>query len=534
MTSGIWRISSVLLAGIFLFPVVAVVAMALSASGDAVSVLSRALPVYGITSLMLVSGCVLFGLSLALPLAWLMANYRFSGQRWLHRALLLPLAVPGYLLAAVYGDVIGYEGPVKQTLYALSFDVESMPQSAWQLGGRAACASLCLALVLFPYIYLLVRTALMSQPVGFRQAAYLMNHSRAQVFWRVVFPMARPAIALGVVVMMAEALSDYGVSSYFSLRTITTAGLDLWRDKAQHANAALLMSLLVPLSVLMLWQGRRSRERQLRYQAGNKPVDELPMLYGWRRFMTLFFGTMLVVIAFVIPVGRLIFWAVISESPTWSLPFLLAFICSLLASSSTTLLVIGLALVCVFDLKAVGNLTYRNPLRWLNLNRLLPSTLLGMGLLVPFLGLDAWHAASGGGNDEPWAGSILVLVLSYCMRFSALLLDRLQIRLSRLPSAMNHISQSMGYTPAQQVLWVYLPQVRHCLIVGIVLVFTESLRELNISLFLQPFEIETMATYVFRFIMDERLPLVATPALMLVAVGMIPLFGITRLMNMEG
>ncbi|AYC20218.1 Molybdenum transport system permease protein ModB [Dickeya dianthicola] len=535
MTSGIWRISSVLLAGMLLFPLVTIVGMALSAPGDAVSALWHVLPVYGMNSLMLVAGCVLFSLLFALPLAWLMSRYRFAGQVWLHRALLLPLAMPGYLLAAVYGDALGYEGPVKQTLYALSFDMDIVPQTFWQQALMVACASLCLALVLFPYVYLIVRTALMSQPVSLQQAARLMNQTRAQAFWRVVFPMTRPAIALGMVLMASEALGDYGISAYFSLQTITTAGLDLWRDKAQHGTAALLMSLLLPLVFLVWFQGRRSRARQLRYQksSGVCPQSQ-PVLRGWPLFLTILFGGALVVIAFVVPVGRLVCWAILSEAPTWSLPFLLAFTSSFVAATCATLLVIGLAVVCMFDFRAIGNPAYRNPLRWLNLNRLLPSTALGMGLLVPFLGGDAWRAAAGGVVDDPWAGSVLVLILAYCMRFSGLLIDRLQIRMSRLSGAMTHVSQSLGYTPALQVLWVYLPQLSHCLIVGVLLVFTESLRELNASLLLQPFEVETMATYVFRFMMDERLPLVASPALMLVGVGMIPLFGITRLMRMEG
>ncbi|QDX29132.1 iron ABC transporter permease [Dickeya poaceiphila] len=535
MTSGIWRISSVLLAGILLFPLVTMIGMALSTPGDAVLALWHVLPIYGRNSLMLVVGCVIFSLLFALPLAWLMSHYRFTGQVWLHRALLLPLAMPGYLLAAVYGDMLGYEGPVKQTLYALSFDVDIVPQTFWQQVWMVTCASLCLALVLFPYVYLLVRTALMSQSVNLRQAARLMNHTHAQVFWRVVFPMTRPAIALGVVLMASEALGDYGISAYFSLQTITTAGLDLWRDKAQHGTAALLMSLLLPLVFLIWFQARRCRARQLRYQKiGSVCPKDLPVLRGWQCFLTVLFGGALVVIAFVVPVGRLVGWSMLSEAPLCSLPFLLALTSSVMAAACATLMVIGLAIVCSFDFQATGNPAYRNPLRWLNINRLLPSTALGMGLLVPFLGLDAWRASTSGVVDDPWAGSVLVLILAYCMRFSCLLIDRLQIHISRLPRAMNHVSQSLGYTSLQQVLWVYLPQLRHCLIVGVLLVFTESLRELNASLLLQPFEVETIATYVFRFMMDERLPLVATPALMLVGVGMIPLFGITRLMRMEG
>ncbi|MGM3188446.1 ABC transporter permease [Musicola paradisiaca] len=534
MTSGIWRVSSSVLACMLLFPMGTVAVLAWFIPVDTMGILWRLFPAYGLNSVLLALGCMVFSLLFALPLSWGMARYRFIGQRWLHRGLLLPLAMPAYLLAAIYSGVLGYDGPVSYILQALKFDVDMPPLTVWQHFSPIIRSSLCLALVLFPSLYLLVRTALMTQHPNLHQTAQLMHHSPVRIFWRISLPLCRPAMLLGMVLVASESLGDYGVSAYFSLQTLTTAGLDLWRDKEQHAAAAAISAILLP-AILALWLlAQYSRTRQLRYQMNDRvKTASLPELSGWRRCGLMILGWGLVGIAFIIPVFCLLYWSVRAEVQTWNLSFLLAFTNSAMASTCSTLAMMALALLCIFDAQSIGNIAHRNPLRLLSINRLIPGTVLGMGVLVPFLGLDLWLSPSRSAGESLWAGSILVLIIAYCMRFSGLLIDRLQLRMRHIPSAVNDISRSMGYTPAQRVWWVYLPQVRYSLIVGVLLVFCEGLRELNIALLMQPFNVETMAAYVFRFIMDERLDLVASPALMVVGIGILPLLGLIRLVMME-
>ncbi|WP_304166041.1 ABC transporter permease subunit, partial [Lonsdalea britannica] len=271
MNLSIWRVSSGWLAGMLLLPVWAVAVLAVVEPGMSMASLWAMLPRYGINTLTIMAESAAISLLLALPFALIMAHYRFRGQRWLHLALLLPLAMPSYLLAAVYGELLEFGGPVRQTFYALSFASLSGWGFDWSPSLRQLSCSLCLALALFPYLYLLLRATLMSLPESVMQSGRLQCSSALRMFFRVRFPLVRPTLWLGLAVVALEAVSDYGAANYFSVPTLTTISMDFWRDKAQFGTAARMALVLLPLIVLLGAIARHGRLWQVRYQRPASP-----------------------------------------------------------------------------------------------------------------------------------------------------------------------------------------------------------------------------------------------------------------------
>ncbi|MFP1763614.1 ABC transporter permease [Lonsdalea quercina] len=532
MNLSIWRVSSGWLAGMLLFPVAAVAVLAVIEPGMSMASLWAMLPRYGGNTLTIMAESAAISLLLALPFALIMARYRFQGQRWLHLALLLPLAMPAYLLAAVYGELLEFGGPVRQTFYALSFASLSGWGLDWSPPLRQVICSVCLALSLFPYLYLLLRATLMSLPESVMQSGRLHCPSSLRLFFRVRFPLILPTLWLGLAVVALEAVSDYGAASYFSVPTLTTASLDFWRDKAQFGTAARMALVLLPLIVLLGAIARHGRLWQVRYQRPASPYPvERPEAPVWLRRITLSAGCGLVLLAFGVPLFWLARHWLTTKVTVWTLPLLLATINSALAASCATLILLGLAMIYLFDKRTADNPAFRHPLRWLGFNRVLPGSLAGMGVLVALMLIDSRGMPLAMGV---LSGSVLMLILVYSLRGASLIIAPVHQQLRQLPAGMNAMSRTLGYSTAQNVWLNVFPSVRGTLLVGALLVWSESLRELNASLLLQRVDVDTLSTYVFGFVESDQLAWAAAPAFLLVLLGVPPLFGLHRLLQREG
>ncbi|MEH2922637.1 ABC transporter permease [Samsonia erythrinae] len=535
MISGVWRVSSWLLAGLLLLAVATVFYPAFFASGLGVTQLWQAgLPAYLIHSTAIVVGSVLFSLLFGLPTAWFIAMYRFPGHRVLQWALCMPLAMPAFLLAFLYHDALRH------------FPLLLGEHEAWRdVHSAGVVASLCavslvLALVLYPYVYLLVREALIKQPASLIHAAHLLNQTRSQVWRRVCVPLARPAMACGGALVAAEALGDYGAASYLGIPTMTTTVLDIWQRQGDLGAAARLGVLILPVIFLLMFLVNRWRWKQQIYQSRlNASPLVPPTLTGWRGRMVRGYCWGIVCLSFIFPVLYLLFLALRHMMSVWDSAFLQAVMNSLLASVSTTVVITLMGLSFIFSTRTAKIQADQTPVKLLSLSFALPGAVLAVGLFTLLSlverGITLSASAAGGMSADAWlTGSLFILILAYGVKFGRLMLDSLERHMAAIPRSLDSAGLALGASPTSLWARVHIPLLRRSLFMGALLIFTESMKELNVSLVLRPVGIDTLATYVFRLTVSEPVISFAVPALLLVAIGLVPVFVLHRALNIKG
>ncbi|PWC09890.1 iron ABC transporter permease [Brenneria roseae subsp. americana] len=530
MISGVWRVSSWLLAGLLLLPLAAIFFQAFFAEGRGfVLIWQTGLPAYLLNSAVLVVGTVLLSLLIGLPAAWLMAMYRFPGQRMLRWALCLPLAMPAFLLAYLYAD-------------ALTFAASLRHLPIWPSDSAASLCGACviLALVLYPYLYLLARHAWVKQPASLIHSARLLKHSHSQVIWRVCLPIARPAMVTGAVLVAVEAFGDYGVASYLAIPTLTTTVLDIWQQQGDLGAAARIAVIILPVIFLLMFLAHAWRRKQQVYQARLQSEPLAPsVLRGWRSGLAQFYCWGLVCLAFIFPLLRLAFWAVMNFMQGWDMAFLHAIGNSLLASVLTTVLITLMALSFVFYTRTAGQSANQLPVRLVGLSYAIPGTVLAVGLFIPLILIDNGIGllAKSMGLSVPerlLSESLFILILAYSVKFGRLMLDGLEYSMAKIPESLDRTCLVLKCSAGERWSRVHIPLLSRSLLVGAVLIFTESMKELNVSLLLRPLHLETLATYVFRFTSGEQVASLALPALVLVVVGIVPVVGLSRVLNIKG
>ncbi|KFX22769.1 ABC transporter permease [Pectobacterium atrosepticum] len=540
MISGVWRVSSWLLAGLLLLPLATVFYQAFFADGLGFTQLWQlGLPSYLIHSAIIAIGTLFFSLLFGLPPAWFIAMYRFPGHRVLQWALCLSLAMPAFLLAYLYSDALRHlslwlrEGGLLITSPWGESHVAGLPVS---LG----CVSLILALVLYPYIYLLVREALVKQPASLIHSARLLNQTRTQVFRRLCLPIALPAIACGSALVVVETLGDYGAASYLGIPTMTTQVLDIWQGQGDLGAAARLGVLILPAIFMLMFLVNLWRRKQKIYQAqANSSLMVPPALSGWRSRAVRCYCWGVVCLSFLFPVLYLLFLAIRHMMSIGDMAFLHAVMNSLLASATATIIITLMALSFIFYTRTAGVFANQTPVRLVSLSFALPGAVLAVGLFTLLSlvdrGINSLASAAGlPGADALLVGSLFILMVAYSVKFGRLMLDSLEHSMDAIPRSLDSASLVLGASPLSRWSRLHIPLLRRSVFIGALLIFTESMKELNVSLLLRPFGIDTLATYVFRFTASEQVASLAFPALVLVAVGLIPVFWLNRALNIKG
>lgn len=503
---------------------------------------------YLLNSTLLVLGTVLLSLIFALPSAWIVANYHFFGQKTLQWLLCLPLAMPAYLIAYLYTDLLDYSGAFQGLLRTL-FGWHS-PQDYWFPQIRTLFgACFVLALVLYPYLFLLVRVALLEQSENLTHSAKLLGASPSQIFRKITFPLIRPAIAVGVALIAMETLGDFGTVSYFAVPTLVTAIYDSWlgfHDLGTASRIALVMLLMILLFISL---EQYSRRKQKSYQRGYEKKRALRPLTGWKLWLAQAWCWGLLSLAFFIPLGRLLFWAYHYFEQSWNLDFVQFAINSLKVSVVASLVTVLLALLLHFAHRLSDNRSYgksdgkNNGKFWQQSTRLslqfsslgygIPGTVLAIGLLSPLTFADhRLHALLKFFDLSPlglvFSGSMFALVFAYTVRFLAMAIGSLETSLGQISPSLDMASQTLGKNGFAMFRKIHIPLISKGIITAGLMVFIESMKELNASLLLRPFNFDTLATHVFTFTSDEQLERAALPAIVLVLVGLIPVIWLTR------
>ncbi|MCH7371535.1 iron ABC transporter permease [Aeromonas sp. MR16] len=533
--TGSW--ASALLLGL---PVLALVFSAFSADGELFSHLAdTVLSDYLANTAGLVLGVVGLSLLFGVPTAWLVAMCQVPGRRALQWALMLPMAMPSYIVAYVYTDLLDYSGPLQAGLRTL-FDWQS-PGDYWfpvirSLGG----AAWVLALVLFPYVYLLARASFLEQSVSLIHSSRLLGCTPWQSFRRLSLPLARPAIMVAISLVAMETLADFATVHFFAINTLTTAIYDTWLGYGSLATAAKLSCLMLLAVVLLIAVERGSRRRQQVFQ--KSMGHEQPLRYplkGMSRWLAGLWCWGLVLAGFALPFVILLDYGVRYFELSWTPEFVRFAGNSLLISTLTALLAMGIALLLGFFRRLDGSVRSLLPLRISAMGYAMPGTVLAIGVLVPLTALDfgindlaEWLGLQGPGLLL--TGTLTAIVFGYLVRFVAIAIGSVESSMGKIAPSLDMAARSLGQGTGGMLWRVHLPLVRRGLFAGTMLVFIESMKELPAALLLRPFNFETLATHVYQFVSDEMLERGALGAIVIVLVGLVPLIWINRSLDSQG
>ncbi len=529
-----WLIAAAIIAALVALPVFSVLYLALFPEENAwPHLISTVLPHYLENTFILMIGVGLLTFVMGTASAWLIAMYEFPGKRWLSWALLLPFAVPAYVVAYVYTDLLEYAGPVQSALRYI-FGWQSA-QDYWfpevrSMGG----AILMMSLALYPYVYMLARAAFLEQSVSLYQVARSLGQSPTGFLMRVSLPIARPAIAVGLALVLMETLNDFGTVDYFAVQTLTAGLYDTWLNMSNLGGAAQIATLMVAVVIMLVSLERYSRRKQKHYLSRN-PGEPIPpqRLTGWQAVAAVAITATPVLLGFVLPFGVLGYYASQYFSESWSREFVSyafnSFSLSALAALGTLLLGILLA----YSKRLNKGPAARTLIRVASLGYAVPGAVLAVGIIVPFAAfdnqIDDWTREHLGiSTGLLLSGSAFAVFFAYVVRFLAVAAGSVESSLDKVTHNMDMASRSLGHSYLSTLIQVHLPMIRRGAFTAMLVVFVDCMKELPATLILRPFNFETLATQVYQYASDELLEQSALSALVIVIVGLIPVILLDR------
>ena len=529
-----WTAAAAAVAALVALPLATIVYRAFDPADDTWSHLAATvLPIYVSNTLWLLVGVGAGTVVIGASTAWLVTMYRFPGRRILSWALLLPLAVPGYVLAFVVTDQLEYAGPVQAALRE-AFGWTS-PRDYWfpeirSLGG----AVIVLSLVLYPYVYLLARAAFVEQSFCVFEASRTLGRGPARTFFRVALPMARPGIAAGAALALMETLNEFGTVDFFAVPTFTAGIFDVWLNMDSPAGASQLAIALVVFTLALLAVERRARRRG-RVHATTTRVRGLPDYPLSRGAGAAAFAwcALPVLLGFVLPAGVLAGYAIEFHEAALEWEYLAFAANSLRLAAAAAVFTAALGLVLAYGVRLSRRPGMRSMAEAATVGYAVPGAVLAVGLLYPFGAIDnTIDAASrqlfGLSTGLLLSGTAAGLVLGYSARFMSLGFRTLDAGLERVTPSMEGVSRTLGSGPAATLWRIHLPLIRPSLLVAVLLVFVDTMKELPLTLLMRPFDFETLATFVYQLASDELLEECALGALTIVAAGILPVAVLSR------
>ncbi|GAC31473.1 ABC transporter permease [Paraglaciecola polaris] len=476
-------------------------------------------------------------LILGTGLAWLVARYEFSGRRTLQWLILLPMAMPAYILAYTYTGMLDVAGPLQTQLrdtFNWTYHDYWFPDVR-SLGG----AIVMLSLVLYPYVYMLARTAFSEQSASFYEASRSMGVSGFAYFRKVAFPLARPAILTGTALAMMEAFADYGTVQYFGISTFTTGIFRTWNGLGNAIGAAQLAAVLTSFVLVLLLIEKHSR-RRLRYfhQGQNQHSAKRLTLSPVQQLWTVLFCLLPVALGFIIPSVQLTFWAIERATSQVDEQFVNLIWNSFYLAASAAFIAVGLAILFAYAKRLRSHWLLNSQVQLASLGYAIPGTVIAIGAMLMLSAADdALNQLTEALFDTSvglvFSGTLVALLLAYSVRFLAVALHNVEAGLQRIKPSMDDAARAMGLSPFAVLQKVHIPLLRASVLSALLLVFVDVLKELPATLILRPFNFNTLAVRTFELASEERLQDAAVPAVAIVLVGLLPVVLLTRALELS-
>lgn len=479
-------------------------------------------------TLRLIVGVGLGVLVLGTGLAWLVTMYRFPGRAIFEWLLILPLAIPTYVIGFVFRAVFDYTGPVQTQLRATFGPHLWFPEVA-SYGG----VTVVMTLVLYPYVYLLARTAFLEQSASKLEAARALGAGTVILFWKVALPLARPSIATGLALALMEALADFGTVAIFGYSTFTVAIYRVWFSMFDRPAATQLASLLMLFTLALYLLERAGRGRARFYQTEGTVRPAAPKtLRGWRAWTASGTASLVVAAAFFLPVAQLLTWVV--GGPDYDARYPELLISTLVLGVVSALLAVSAAVVVAYGVRLSNSRVVSTFAGIASMGYALPGSVIAVGVLAPlaFLDhtLDAFLQRSVGiSSGLLLTGSMVGLIFAYIARFLAVSYQTVEASLVKITPSMDMAGRSLGAGTLGVLRRVHLPLIRRGLSAAAILVFVDVMKEMPATLLLRPFGYDTLAVRVWQLTSESFWEAAALPALTIVAAGIIPVLVLMRM-----
>jgi iron(III) transport system permease protein len=470
---------------------------------------------YIVTTLILIFGVGAGIFVLGVGNAWIIASYEFPGKKIFEWALILPLAIPTYVMAYLFVDLLQFSGPIQSTVRnflgvdALWFfpDPRSMAGAIWSF-------SFCL----FPYVYLITRTAFLERSRRLIEVSETLGYSTFQGFINLVLPMARPAIFAGMALALIEVLADFGAVSYFGVQTFATGIFKAWLSFGDRL-AAVQLALGLLSFVLLIFFVEQSSRSKLRYSSSSQSKSVTKRLFGKKAFFAFAFSGATILCGFLLPAFALL-QLLLEQGLSVDIRYFDWLVNSLSVSLFTALISVALAIFFAYSVRVHSQLIWVN--RLLSFGYALPGAILAIGILsfLEIFQLAWWMSAS-----------LLVLVYAYLVRFLSSSLQSIEAGLSRITPSMDGSAALLGLSKPQILRRVHIPLLKRSLLTAGLFVFVDVMKELPATLLLRPFNFDTLAVATYQLAADERLAELALPSLTIVLVGLFPVLLLSRVIS---
>ena len=460
---------------------------------------------------------------LGVSLAWLTAVCEFPGRRWLDKALILPFAMPAYVLAFVYVGLLDFSGPL-QTVIREWFGMVGMPEFR-STGGVITV----LVLVFYPYVYMLARSAFQVQGRGLVDAARILGRTPWQAFFSVALPMARPAIVAGVSLSLMEVLADFGAVSIFNYDTFTTAIYKSWYGFFSLQAAAQLSTLLLLLVAMMLWGEKAARGKARFFQNARHNPSQRYSLKGYKGLLASGFCSLVVLLAFIIPVGQLLLWAASVIERDLDARYRELVANTLMLGGMAAAITVFASLLLALAQRLRNDRWVRGSATIGTLGYALPGSVLAVGIMTGFSWIDKGILipVTGWFGLEPgmWlVGSLPALLLAYMVRFLAVGYGPIESSFQRLRPSIPEAARSLGASSKELIRKIYLPIITPGTLTALLLVMVDVLKEMPATMLLRPFGWETLAVRIYQMTAEGEWTRAALPAIVLLLAGLVPVF----------
>ncbi len=529
-----WTIGAVLIAAVVLAPILSIAWIALNPTENIwPHLIATVLPRYLGTTLLLMAGVAGLSAAMGTGAAWLVSQYRFPGRDWLANALLFPLAIPAYVGAYSLVDLLDYAGPVQSALRT-AFGWTSARDYWFPETRSLPMAILVLSFALYPYVYLLARSAYREQSGRAYEVARALGCGPWALFLRIGWPLARPAIAAGVALALMETVADYGTVLHFGVQTLTTGVFSTWLNGSNAGGAAQISGVILVLILMLVGLERAGRGGARFHRLGRnaQPVEPVAIV-GRKRW----YATVLCLIpftgGFLLPVGVMLVHSAAAPGG-WLAPGLLeALQNTLVVAGLSALVTVGAAVFLVYALRMKGSRAVQWLLPLTLVGYAAPGAVLALGLLLPLAALDhrladGILALTGWDPGLMITGTAVALGLAYMVRFFGIAQGAVDAAFGRVSPSLSMAARSLGRSASGTLAAVYLPLMRGSVLTALLVVFVDCVKELPATLLLRPFNFNTLSTRVFELASLERLSEAAPAALLVMAVGLVAVLVLAR------